>query len=133
MKKKLLQYGISTAVGAAISIWVMYMEGLFEIEGLTTDLIYMILCDAFFVAGIFLALFGALVWISSTGFFDTFGFAFCTAAHLILPFIKHDTQTFYDYKTEKAEKRGDPKGFLAIVGIGYLLVSTVFLILWMSV
>ena len=133
MKKKLLQYGISTAVGAAISVWVMHMEGLFEIEGLTKDLIYMILCDAFFVAGIFLALFGALVWISSTGFFDTFGFAFRTAAHLILPFIKHDNKTFYDYKTEKAEKRGDTKGFLVIVGIGFLLVSAVFLILWMFI
>lgn len=131
MKKKLLQYGITTAVGAVIALWVMNMEGLFEIEGLTANLIFMILCDAFFVSGILLALFGALVWISTTGFFDTFGYALRTAAHLILPFVKHDTKTFYDYKTEKAEKRTESKGFLVIVGSFYLLLSAIFLMLWM--
>ncbi len=133
MKKKLLQYGISTVVGAAIALWVMNMEGLFDFVDLPVNVIFMILCDAFFVAGILLALFGALVWISTTGFFDTFGFAIRTAAHLLFPFFIHDTKTFYDYKTEKAEKRGETKGFLVVVGVGYLLISIVFLILWMLV
>jgi hypothetical protein len=131
VKKKLLQYGISMVIGALISLWVMHMEGLFDVVGMSANLIFMILCDAFFVAGILLALFGALVWISTTGFFDTFGYAIRSAAHLLLPFINHDTKTFYDYKTEKAEKRGESKGFLVIVGGFYLLLSAVFLVLWM--
>ena len=131
MKKKLLQYGISTAVGAAIALWVMHLEGLFDVVGMSANMIFMILCDAFFVAGILLALFGALVWISTTGFFDTFGYALRTAAHLLFPFFRYDTKTFYDYKTEKEEKRTQAKGFLVIVGLFYLILSLIFLILWM--
>lgn len=130
MKKKLLQYGISTVIGALISVWVMNLEGLFDGVAYPTDLVMMILCDAFFVAGVLLALFGVLVWISTTGFFDTFGYAMRTAIHLILPFIHHERRSFYDYKTEKAEKRGSAQYFLIIVGGGYLVLSAVFLIAW---
>ena len=125
-----MQYGICGAVGALIAIWVMNVEGIFVDTGVP-DIPFMILCDAFFVAGILLALFGALVWISTTGFFDTFGYALRTAAHLLFPFFRYDTKTFYDYKTEKEEKRTQAKGFLVIVGLFYLILSFIFLILWM--
>ncbi len=130
MKKKLLQYGISTAVGALISVWVMYIENLFGVEGYPAETVFTILADAFFVSGILLALFGALLWIATTGFFDGVSFAFRSAAHLFLPFLHLEKKSFYDYKTEKAGKRAPAQFFLLIVGAGYLTLSGIFLILW---
>ena len=106
MKKKLLQYGITAVVGALIAWWVMDVEGLFVITG-APEHTKAILCDAFFVPGILLVMIGALVWIATTGFFDSLGYAAKTAVHIFLPFIKTERKSFYDYKMEKAEKRGD--------------------------
>ena len=106
VKKKLLQYGITAVVGALMAWWVMDIEGFFVVVG---DPVHTraILCDAFFVPGILLSLIGMLVWISSTGFFDALGYAVRTAAHMFLPFVKTERKSFYDYKMEKAEKRGN--------------------------
>ena len=128
VKKKLLQYGITAVVGALIAWWVMDIEGLFIIEG-APDHTKAILCDAFFVPGVLLTLIGALVWVSTTGLFDGLGYAVKTAAHMFLPFIKTQRQSYYDYKMEKAEKRGSVPYFIMIVGIAFILVASVFLLI----
>lgn len=130
MKKKLLRYGIGFAVGGLIAIWVMYLEGLFDAVNYPRETVIMILCDAFFVSGILLALFGALLWIATTGFFDSLGYACRVAVHLIIPMWQREHKTFYDYKVEKESKRGTPQVVPVVVGAVYLLVSAVFLILW---
>lgn len=129
MKKKLLQYGICSVVGALLSLWVMSTQGMFIIHG-EPKVTLMILCDSFFVAGALLALMGALVWVSTTGFFDALSYALKTAAHMFLPFMKIQRQSFYDYKMEKEEKRGKTPYFVLIVGLAYLLLAVIFLIIW---
>jgi hypothetical protein len=128
VKKKLLQYGITTVVGGLIAWRVMDAEGLFLIAG-EPEHTKAILCDAFFVPGILLALIGMIVWVSSTGFFDALGYAVKTAAHMFIPFIKTERQSFYDYKMAKAEKRGSTPHFITFVGIAFILVSVVFLLI----
>lgn len=130
MRKKLLQYGISTVIGLLISLWVMDTEAFFDIPDMPLDLMLMILCDALFVPGIFFVMFGALLWIASTGLFDSITYAFRTAAHMFLPFLSKDRKSFYDYKTEKAEKRADTPKFIFVVGIGFLALSGAALAGW---
>lgn len=130
MKKKLLQYGISICAGALIAYWVLETEGLFLASGWPIDTLMMILCDAFFVPGIFLSLLGALVWIASTGFFDALGYALHVASHILIPILKNEYDTYYDFKEARAEKRSATPYFLIFVGLGFLAVSLVFLLLW---
>lgn len=131
MKKKLLQYGICTILGAFIAYLVMDAEGAFLIWGETAE-VMSILCDAFFVPGILFTMFGALFWLANTGFFDAIGYAFRTAAHVILPFIHSECKTFYDYKEEKAEKRATTPYFIFVVGACYLALSVIFLSFWLA-
>ena len=131
MNKKLLQYGICTVFGGIISYMIMDAQGLFIVWGNTTE-VMLILCDAFFVPGILLTMFGALVWVAQTGFFDAIAYAFRTASHIILPFVNRDRKTFYDYKIDRAEKRKSTPYFILVVGMGYLLVSVICLFIWMS-
>ena len=131
MKKKLLQYGITAVVGALIALWVMNIEGMFLLIGAgAPGAILSILCDAFFVPGILLVLFGALMWVANTGFFDSLGYALRTAAHMFLPFMKTERKSYYDYKTEKADKRGSTPYFMFIVGVVYMVLAVVFLLIW---
>ena len=133
LKKKLLQYGICGLVGALMAYFVMDSEGLFLTWGASRENTLTILCDAFFVPGIFLVMLGCLLWIANTGFFDSLGYAVRTAAHLLIPFRKVERKTFYDYKEEKAEKRGKTPAFIGIVGGFYLLLSAVFLVIFYMV
>ena len=133
MKKRLLQYGITTVVGALIALWVLNVEGFFIIIKDAPDQtkeIMNILCNAFFIPGLLLVLSGVLMWIASTGFFDSLGYAGRTAAHMFVPFMKPDRKSYYDYKEEKAQKRGKVPYYIMIVGAAYILVSIVFTILW---
>ena len=133
MKKKFIQYGISTAIGLLFAYWVMDTEALFSVPDITPELVAMILCDAFFVPGIFFVLFGALLWVASTGFFDSISYAFRTAAHMLLPILHKERKSFYDYKTEKAEKRAGTPIFIFIVGAGFLAVSMICLVIWATI
>lgn len=131
MKKQLLKYGISTAIGAIIVVLVLNAEGLFFASGYPADTVVMMFCDAFFTAGILLGSFGALLWVSTTGFFDAIGYTAKIVGHMFLPFIgKGEHQNFYDYKMAKAEKRGKVEFFLLIVGGSYFAVSMVLLVVW---
>ena len=131
MKKRILQYGISFLIGALLACWVMNIEGLFLID--VPSEIAAILCDAFFVPGILLTMVGCLIWIATTGFFDSIGYAVKVGMHIILPFInKGERKSYYDYKMEKDEKRGKTPIFVFIVGAFYLILSGIALIIWMN-
>lgn len=132
MKKKLLQYGICGVFGALMAYWVMDLEGLFLLWGETATVVS-IFCNAFFVPGILLASFGALFWIASTGFFDSVAYAFRTAGHLFLPFLRIERKSYYDYKAEKAEKRTAMPGFIFHVGAFYLALSLICLVIWYAI
>ena len=131
MKKRILQYGICFLIGALLACWVMNIEGLFLID--VPSEIAAILCDAFFVPGILLTMVGCLIWIATTGFFDSIGYAVKVGMHIILPFFnKGERKSYYDYKMEKDEKRGKTPIFVFIVGAFYLVLSGIALIIWMN-
>lgn len=132
MKKKLLQYGICVVLGGLMAVWVMDLEGFF-IVWKDRAAAASILCNAFFVPGILLSAFGALFWVSNTGFFDSVSYAVHVMGHMFWPFAKSKRKSYYDYKMEKAEKRAAVPAFIFIVGVFYLALSLICLGIWYGV
>lgn len=121
-----VQYVSAIFVGLVIAVPVAFSQGL--ALGQPGYLSARYLSDGFFVAGLLIAGIGGLVWISSTGFFDIFSYGF----HSLLVLFSSlrnpkDHEKYYDYKTMREEKRGQPLYFLVIVGAAFLLLAVICL------
>lgn len=128
MKIKLLQYGISIAVGAAIAIAIMSFKGVFSESDAVK--IMQILSDSFFVPGVILAGVGLLVFASNGGLFDIFSYAAITFVDCLRRDVtKRRYRTYYDYKEARKDK---PKrtGYLLISGLIFIAISAIFLIFY---
>lgn len=125
MKKNLLKYGIPALIGAAITIAVAMGQGL---GGVGSAWSLRALSDGCFVTTVLMGGMGALVWVSTTGFFDIFTYAGKSLLVLFSPMKQPEKlKKFYEYKADKDEKRKKADFTLLIVGIGYLLLSFAFL------
>ena len=94
------------------------------------------LCDGFFVVGIMLLCFGAMVWISQAGAFHALSYLFYTVGYMFTAnknrFNKR--KNFYEYKVEKeAKESGKDKSLqrrIWITGAVSFVISLVFLVLF---
>lgn len=93
--------------------------------------------DGLFISGFLNVGFGALIWISTTGFFDIFGYSGKAILNFFLPRSMMErmgmtrTGDFYEYKVKKLEKRKNklvPYETL-FMGVGFLVVSFVLMLL----
>jgi len=127
-KKTLISIGIQLAVAVVIAVMVAVLEGLtLQQEGY---LIFHHLCDGFFISSVIFVGIGGLLWISATGFFDIFGYAFKSIVHLLTP-SNYDAEfpRYYDYKCEQNDKReGKPLTHTVIV-VGLIVLALSFLCL----
>lgn len=131
--KENLKYYIQAGVGFALAFTVMVYRGLFSKPSIADKI--MAVGDGFTVAAVLYLGVGALMWISTTGFFDIFGYAVKKAAHALIPgMVNDDVGRYYEYKVEKEEKR---KGFLEHftlkLGLIFLILSAIFLFIWYQV
>lgn len=135
--KILLKYSIAAIVGAAIVAAVLAYYGVFTgCEGLTADERYKAFCDAFFIPGLFLIFAGIIGMISGSGLFDGIIYVTVYAVKSLIPLAKTRLESYKDYKARKSGERNEEKincRFLFIVGAVYLVVSVVFLCLYMNV
>lgn len=138
---KLKSYAIQTGVAALLvaALAAYRMGGVpANAEGRV-----MAFCDAFFIVGMLYFCIGALVWVSTTGFFDIFSYAFRKGAHALIPGRITDTVGgFYEYKLGKQEKRKGKgsevgsrfgKGSTLLIGILLLVVSAVLTAVWYGI
>ena len=129
LKKKILQYSITTVLCAVITFIVLVVRGIFKNPDTKTLMLYF--TDSFFSVGIICAAFGLLIFVSNGGVFDMFIYGIY---RFITLFKKDHTdvkyQTFYDYHIAKAERPKTEFLFLIIVGAMFVVVSMIFLILW---
>lgn len=117
--------GIFTA-GMLISLGFSFTNDLIDI--------YSNLADAFTVPGLLMVLVGALVWVSTTGFFDTLTFGVSILFKGLLPFKKGERfERFYDYKARKDEKRLTGYGFIVISGAIFLVIGIIFTVLFSKI
>ncbi len=94
---------------------------------------YRLLADAFTIPGVIFIMVGALVFVSTAGFFDMLSYALGRFAGAFIPFYRKKDETFFDYKTRKSEERFRGYSFLFYVGILFLVIAGVFMILFFSV
>ena len=131
--KTLLYYVITLVVGLVISIPLAYYRGLGTAENTAYACRY--LSDGLFVAGVLLTGLGMMVWISTTGFFDIFSYAFKSLFVLFSPLKKaKEFPHYYEYKCEKDAKReGKPISHtVLVVGLICLAASLICLALYYS-
>ena len=125
MKKNLLKYGIPALIGAVIALTVAMNQGL---GGVGSAWSLRALSDGCFVTTVLMGGMGALVWVSTTGFFDIFTYAGKSLLVLFSPMKQPEKlKKFYEYKADKDEKRKKADFTLLIVGAAYLLLSFAFL------
>ena len=130
LKKKILEYSITTVAAAIVIFIVLLIKGIFK-EGLEAKEIYLYLTDAFFAIGIIVAGFGLLVFAANSGAFDmlVYGiYRFFTLFKKKPHEVKYET--FYDYHIAKAEKPKTDFLFMLIVGLVYIGISMIFLYNW---
>ena len=131
-KGKIIKYLITVGVGAVAAAIVMISSG-YRFDMSPSEQ-FAIFADAFTVPGVILVCTSLLMWVAYEGIFDMIGYAFGRAATTLVPFMKGNNETFYDYKVKKMEKREGKKAwFLLFVGLGFILIALVFVILYMTV
>ncbi|MCM1102519.1 MAG: DUF3899 domain-containing protein [Clostridium sp.] len=132
-QRKYKSYVIQAVAGLTLSVFVMYGQGVFTREN-TADVIRGV-CDGFSVTALLYVAVGMLLWVSTTGFFDIFGFAVRKGLHHLIPvFTRDDPGGFYEYKQDREERRGaKPQRSTLLVGLVFLAVSIALTIVWYGV
>ena len=113
------KFWLSLAIQLAVAAVIAYMIYLSRVDGLNTATYahkryaavpqaWPLRCasDALFVPAVLWLGLAGLMWVSTTGFFDIFSYAFKSLLVLFSTLKKpSDLGSFYDYKLEKEEKR----------------------------
>lgn len=131
--KKDIKIWVQIGVAFLLAFLVMCVRGLFTKTELSD--IIMAIGDGFTVAAFLYLGMGALVWVSTTGMFDIFGFAVKRGAHAIIPgLFTADAGGYYEYKVKKAEKRkGFTEHFTLKIGFVFLIISLILTFVWYRV
>ena len=127
-KKWLIWAGI-LIVEAVIALLIARHQGLNADNEFALNARY--LSDGCFVVGFMATGIGALTWISTTGFFDMMSYGVVYGVRALIGLFggnrRPQNKDFYDYKTEKDEKRGKPVYGLLICGLVFIALSVLFL------
>jgi hypothetical protein len=130
LKANLIKYAVTSGVGLVLVCW--YVIPRLEPEQ-DLAMLYRILCDGFFLPGIFMIFIGLMFVMNNLGALDTISFAFHYLAHTFLPVAFGEGQSYLEYVEGRREKRTKGFGCLFVVGLEFIAIATVFLILFYSV
>ena len=121
---------IGLILAAGVSYW-RYMVLPEEMLADHTSAVYRAISDGFFIVGFIFTAIGGLVTISTTGFFDIFGYAMRSLIVLFTPFKNPKDQiTYVEYKEKKELGRKKPLYQMLVTGILLILIAGLFLFLW---
>ena len=129
MKERILRYSITTAACLVVAFIICALGGIFSMH--EDFRIYGLLCDAFFIVGVFVAAVGLLIFASNQGVFEMLVYGVMRFFSLFKKKPKEvKYETFYDYHVARAERNKFPYTFLIIVGLGFIIVALIFLLIW---
>lgn len=120
-----LKYLICAAIAASMQMLVLTRYD--DISLLPDIERYKILCDSFTIPGVLFIMFGVLVWISTTGFFDGLSYAL---QHVFRSLFFRGGQTqekYFEYKEKRRTKRVKGYSCLFYTGLAFTLVALYFL------
>ena len=124
--KRIVRTVLLLAATLAATVAVAHSRGLDAANPLRLNARY--LSDGFFVVGFLMTGLGALVWISTTGFFDMMSYAVRSLMVLFTGLRRpKEYPSFYDYKVERDARRAKPQWMLLIMGVAYLALSGICL------
>ena len=130
-KKTLISMAVQLVIAAGLSVLAASAQG-FKLGGeLWLNCRY--LSDGFFISAVLFIGMGVLLWVSTTGFFDIFGYAMKSLLVLFSPLKKPSEHPhYYEYKCEKEAKReGKPISHtVLVVGLICLAASLICLALY---
>lgn len=129
--KKYLKYIITFGLGLIFFLVIIFSKDIFN-QTETLE-VYKILSDACFAPAVVIGGIGIIVFVDNNGVFDIIIYGVKLALTAFSRDIsKRKYKTFYDYKVAKHET-SNPYGFLLIIGGFFLLISILFLVLYMNV
>ena len=127
MTEKLKDFLANFAAGAVIAALVCWLNASRGFPALH------FLSDGFFVAGVMLFGFGVIKGIRNKGVFDVAGFGLKSTLELVFPFARREEkEDIHAYRARKEEERKSAIGSI-LAGLAYLLLSAVFLVLYLVV
>ncbi len=126
-KTKLL---ICLGVSLAITIAVLIIKGVFS--SITIKETAMILSDSFFLGGSLMLVAAGLVWASDHGVSDGIGYSFSKLFSLRKRDYEEHKESYSEYKDRKHARKSSVIEFL-IAGLGFVVISVVFLLIYLGV
>ena len=125
--KKWLKVLIPLAVGLVIAVIMMFSGGLSSAESSKDAL--RIICDAFFVPGALLLMYGGLRWTYNGGVMDGLGYSAKLMINRMRPHYEEHRQSFAQYR-EKRESKAQPAFPLVASGLILTAVAVVLYIIY---
>lgn len=127
--RTLKKYAITLAAGIVIAGAVCFAKELFQ----QTDpqMVFHILSDAFFVAGILITCAGLLIFSSNEGTFDMLVYGMQSFADIFRRNKLRRYETYFDYRESRADKK-IKFGFLLLCGLFFLVIAVIMYLIYRS-
>lgn len=127
-KVTLRNYAICVGIEVLIAFLVIWSKGFFTKSAAVN---VQILADAFFVAGILMTLFAAMLYVSGEGALIGIGFVLRNAVLTFIPMGRARQERYADYRDRKikeAKKHNDR--CILVTGLIFLFIGIVFTVIW---
>ena len=130
-KETLRNYAICVGIEAVIAFRVIWSKGFFAHRAAVN---IQILSDAFFVAGILMTLYAAMVYISDEGGLIGIGFVLRNAVLAFVPMGRARHEKYADYRARKmSQSKKHNNSYVLVTGLAFLFVGIVFTVIWYTV
>ena len=130
-KETLRNYAICVGIEAVIAFLVIWSKGFFAHSAAVN---IQILSDAFFVAGILMTLYAAMVYISDEGGLNGIGFVLRNAVLAFIPMGRARHEKYADYRARKmSQSKKHNNSYVLVTGLAFLFVGIVFTVIWYTV
>ena len=127
-KALLVKYIICFAVASLISVAVFWSKGFF-VHSVGVNI--QILADGFFVSGILMTLFAAMMFVSGEGALLGIGFVLRNAVLTFIPMGRLRHEKYADYRERKLkEMKKTTDHCILFVGLLFLVVGIVLSLIW---
>ena len=130
-KETLRNYAICVGIEAVIAFLVIWSKGFFAHSAAVN---IQILSDAFFVAGILMTLYAAMVYISDEGGLIGIGFVLRNAVLAFIPMGRARHEKYADYRARKmSQSKKHNNSYVLVTGLAFLFIGIVFTVIWYTV
>lgn len=127
-RSSLIKYAICAGIELIIAFLVIWSKGFFT-DRIEVNL--QILSDAFFVSGILMTLFAAMMYVSSEGALVGIGFVLRNVVLTFIPMGRARQERYADYRERKMrEMKKNNDSCILITGLFFLAIGIVLTLIW---